>query len=216
MLSQISHKCYDIWKSHSKRREGEIQIIKERDFRGNWQLRLRCKQACVVSFLRYYLCSVSSCVHLEVHCRWRGCRVFLSDSTKGSRKWMLVNYGDAKVCWDDSQLRGLLTVDVIDFDVHMCRKEGKKIVRRDQRQTLYCHITGPCCILNSTNLSKQSDKILPWRDACSPHTPLTRIPSKWCKSRARYKNTKVKTTSTTTRQRFDRCKKKREKRSGER
>lgn len=34
------------------------------------------------------------------------------------------------------------------------------MVKRDQRQTLYCHITGPCCILNSTNLSKQSDKIL--------------------------------------------------------
>lgn len=41
----------------------------------------------------------------------------------------------------------------------------KKFVRRDQRQTLYCHITSPCCILNSTNLSKQSDKILRWRDA---------------------------------------------------
>lgn len=59
----------------------------------------------------------------------------------------------------------LCRVDLIDFDVHMCRGEEKKkregeTVRRDQRQTLYCHITGPRCILNSTNLSKQSDKIL--------------------------------------------------------
>lgn len=48
------------------------------------------------------------------------------------------------------------------------------MARRDQRQTLYCHITGPCCILNSTNLSKQSDKILRWRDvlATSPLPPL--------------------------------------------
>lgn len=63
-----------------------------------------------------------------------------------------------KVCCADAQLPRLFRVDLIDFDVHMCR--GGKIVRRDQRQTLYCHITGPCCILNSTNLSKQSDKIL--------------------------------------------------------
>lgn len=61
----------------------------------------------------------------------------------------------------DAQLPRLSKVDLIDFDVHMC-KGGKKrnVVRRDQRQTLYCHITGPRCILNSTNLSKQSDKIL--------------------------------------------------------
>lgn len=71
---------------------------------------------------------------------------------------MLVNYGDAKVCWDDSQLRGLLTVDVIDFDVHMCRKEGKKIVRRDHCETVIffhkvvipseCHTIHPKTINN--------------------------------------------------------------------
>lgn len=60
----------------------------------------------------------------------------------------------------DAQLPHLSRVDLIDFDVHMCRGEKRNAVRRDQRQTLYCHITGPCCILNSTNLSKQSDKIL--------------------------------------------------------
>lgn len=60
----------------------------------------------------------------------------------------------------DAQLPRLSRVDLIDFDVHMCRGEKRKMVRRDQRQTLYCHITGPRCILNSTNLSKQSDKIL--------------------------------------------------------
>lgn len=62
----------------------------------------------------------------------------------------------------DAQLPRLSRVDLIDFDVHMCRggKKKRELVRRDQRQTLYCHITGPRCILNSTNLSKQSDKIL--------------------------------------------------------
>lgn len=139
-----------------------------------------------------------------------------------------------KVC-ADAQLPRLFRVDLIGFDVHMCRGEGeeKKMVRRDQRQTLYCHITGPCCILNSTNLSKQSDKILRWRDALPPRRRRRRHPpaltsylvlpllqskyssaNKWCRSHGsglkthihkKVKKKKKKTTSTTTWQGLDRC-----------
>lgn len=119
------------------------------------------------------------------------------------------------------------------WHAHVQGREEKKSMRRDQRQTLYCHITGPCCILNSTNLSKQSDKILRWRDAPLPlpfSLPAPSLPlsasiflhsllwdrslfvwrlsgDKWCTSHGAGMKTLIHliTTSSTTYQRLDRC-----------
>lgn len=113
----------------------------------------------------FYLCTISSFTHLEVCCvcRWWQC-------------WSMNQWVDnennnqivGKLRWCKGLLCGCAAASPLqswsNWFWHAHVQESKKIVRRDQRQTLYCHITGPCCILNSTNLSKQSDKILRWRD----------------------------------------------------
>lgn len=125
----------------------------------------------------FYLRAISSFIHLEVccACRWR--------QRRSLYQWVDNEYNKeivGKLRW----CKGLLCECAAASPLHSWSnwfwrahvRGRKKIVRRDQRQTLYCHITGPCCILNSTNLSKQSDKILRWRDVLlsfsfTPSTP---------------------------------------------
>lgn len=133
----------------------------------------------------FYLCTISSFTHLEVCCarRWWQC-------------WSLYQWVDnennnqivGKLRWCKGLLCGCAAASPLQswsnwfWRAHV--QGRKKIVRRDQRQTLYCHITGPCCILNSTNLSKQSDKILRWRDALLSLSLSRPLPSWLSLSRA--------------------------------
>lgn len=124
----------------------------------------------------FYLCTDSSFIHLEDSCvrRWRRRRSSHQRVDSENN-----NQSVGKLRWCEGLLCGCAAASPAPTwsnwfrRAHVQGRKKKKLVRRDQRQTLYCHITGPCCILNSTNLSKQSDKILRWRDAAlSPPLPF--------------------------------------------
>lgn len=113
----------------------------------------------------FYLCAISSFTHLEVccACRWRRCWSLYHWVDNESKNQIVGKLRWCKGLCGCAAASSLHSWSNWFWRAHV--QGRKKIVRRDQRQTLYCHITGPCCILNSTNLSKQSDKILRWRDA---------------------------------------------------
>lgn len=118
----------------------------------------------------FYLCTISSLTHLAACCARRWWQL------RSSYQWVdneSHNQIVGKLRWCKGLCRCAAASPLQSWSNWFWRAHvqgRKKIVRRDQRQTLYCHITGPCCILNSTNLSKQSDKILRWRDALLSHS----------------------------------------------